>query len=225
VSALKNSLQKSLPWIIAWACLDLAVQESVGRALSRVQSHASEMLPWLAGLAALQMIAEMLLSALWMIGVVRNFQVGPPPLAPLKALNQLLIESTRALAAVLYRVPLLLFPALVEFVRLAYVSYTVIFDPEYWHGRVDAIARSRDLTKGQFWVLGVALSFTGPGWTFIKWILFGDDMNLFENPVMTLTAEGLGIVVNLLVSFWIYNLYQKALRRNAPSEGIYATGI
>lgn len=225
MSSLKNSLQKSLPWILTWVCLDLFIQESVGRALSRVQSHASEMLPWLAALAAAQMMAELILSSIWMVGVVRNFQIGPPPLRALSALNQLLIENVRALAAILYRIPLFFIPALTEFVRLAYVSYTVIFDPEYWNGRVDAIRRSRELTRGQFWVLGVALSFTGPGWTFIKWLVFGDAINLFENPLTTLTAEILGVVVNFFISFWIYNLYLKALKKNAPSEGIYAAGI
>ena len=225
MSALKLCLKTSYPWILAWAVLDLTVQESVGRALSRVQSHASEMLLWLAALAALQMVAELMLSAVWMFGVVRNFQVGPAsPQAP-RTINQLLIENIRALAAILYRVPLFIFPALAEFVRLAFVSYTVIFDPEYWHGRVDALKRSRELTRGNFWVLGLALSFTGPGWTFIKWLIFSDDMNLFENPLLTIFAECLGVAVNLLVSYWIYTIYQKALRMNAPTEGIYATGI
>lgn len=62
-----------------------------------------------------------------------------------KALNQTLIESVRALSAVIIRVPLFIVPAVFEWFRLLPVPFVVLFDSSYAQGRSDALEASRSL--------------------------------------------------------------------------------
>lgn len=57
----------------------------------------------------------------------------------------IVIETVRAIAATLLRLPLLLVPGLVEWIRLTPIPYVVILDPEYQNGDRDALQSARAL--------------------------------------------------------------------------------
>ncbi|HRK08683.1 MAG TPA: hypothetical protein PLZ57_13005 [Pseudobdellovibrionaceae bacterium] len=74
--------------------------------------------------------------------------IHPRPLLPDRnEFSLLLIESLRSLGATLWRVPLLLLPAIWEFIRLLPVPYIVMFDRSYRRGEVDALKASRAFFK------------------------------------------------------------------------------
>ncbi len=83
----------------------------------------------------------------------------PRPLLPDRLeFSLLLIESLRSLAATLWRVPLLILPALWEFIRLTPVPYVVMFDKSYRRGEIDVLKASRAFfARHRLFVLGLLL--------------------------------------------------------------------
>lgn len=63
-------------------------------------------------------------------------------------LKYIFIETTRAFVPIILKSFLLLIPGLLEAVRLYWVPYVVQFDRDYKEGKVDALEKSRQLTKG-----------------------------------------------------------------------------
>jgi hypothetical protein len=82
-------------------------------------------------------------------------------------LNQLLIESVRSLAAILFRLPFLILPGLIEYFRLAWVPYVVLLHPGYDRGAIDALAESRNLTRRHFGLVFLALT----SGIFVPWLV------------------------------------------------------
>ncbi|HVK60905.1 MAG TPA: hypothetical protein VM432_05115 [Bdellovibrionales bacterium] len=155
----------------AWLVL-LAIH--FGRSISsELFSYAAQMIQAkgredLAGLGltiGLQFIFEMAWSTIWAfvaIRVTRENMMGPTGVhrSPLKDFEHLLIEGIRVMAAILWRMPLLIVPALVEIVRLSFVPHVVLLDPSYERGETDALTKSRSVVRGRFIALG------------LTWILF-----------------------------------------------------
>ncbi|MES2965076.1 MAG: hypothetical protein V4760_14420 [Bdellovibrionota bacterium] len=155
-----------LPRVLERAWIPVAFVH-LARALTReyftytatlIQARGREELALLASAIALQFLIEMAWSAAWafiVIDAVRRATGSTAPSARelLVRLNRLLIEGVRAIAAILYRVPWLLVPGLVEFVRLMFVPHVVLLDQDYEAGRVDALERSRELTRGRWTML------------------------------------------------------------------------
>jgi len=70
-------------------------------------------------------------------------------LATLKAnIKYVFIETTRALLPIILKLFLFIIPGLIEMARLYFVPFVVQFDGEYKEGKVDALERSRALSKG-----------------------------------------------------------------------------
>lgn len=55
----------------------------------------------------------------------------------------IIIETMRSIAAAMIRLPLLIIPGIIEWIRLSAVPFIVIFDREYQDNRVDALKTSR----------------------------------------------------------------------------------
>lgn len=69
--------------------------------------------------------------------------IRPRHLSIFRTLELLVIETLRVIAASLIRVPLLLLPAVFEWIRLTPTPFIVLFDPAYAHGETDAIQSAR----------------------------------------------------------------------------------
>jgi len=61
----------------------------------------------------------------------------------------LTIESLRTILPVLLKSLLFIIPGILEYLRLSMVLFIVMLDPEYQAGKVDALDRSREITKGR----------------------------------------------------------------------------
>jgi len=82
-----------------------------------------------------------------------------------KYFKYILIESARVAAWIMLGLLLFVIPALIWSVRLFWVLYIVQFDPAYEKGEIDALERSRQLTKGFFfWSVGILVLSTLIDW-------------------------------------------------------------
>jgi hypothetical protein len=117
------------------------------------------------------------------------------------------INFARSLLKTLLGVILLVVPGVVILVRLTFVPYIVLFDPEFKLGHVDALKRSEDLVKGRFWkisgilILCFLLSMVPEFWM--------SAIPIFERPFAFVMVYFLGIVLGLFGDIVIYCVYQK----------------
>lgn len=92
----------------------------------------------LVGTSAVEMLASMVI----LLGAAVTFTKHVR--LPLKrALNLSLIESVRALSAIILRVPFFVVPAVFEWLRMIPIPFVVLFDSAYSRGEIDALAASR----------------------------------------------------------------------------------
>jgi hypothetical protein len=124
--------------------------------------------------------------------------------------NQLLIEQLRSLAAILLRIPLLIVPALVEYVRLSFVPLIVILDPAYQRGEVDVLKQSRQLLKKRFVLL--------LGWLVLSLFipLVVEDLVqdkggalIWQNPSGVALSMALTLFINLATGIFLFALYRR----------------
>lgn len=71
----------------------------------------------------------------------------PPSLSVNRTVQLMCIETIRAVASSLLRLPLLVLPGLFQWVRLTPISYLILFDSAYRTGEVDALERAREFFK------------------------------------------------------------------------------
>lgn len=69
------------------------------------------------------------------------------PLSRLRRVNLLMIESTRAMASVMLRIPLLILPAVLQWIRLAPMPYLMLLNPDYEAGKIDALKLSTEFSS------------------------------------------------------------------------------
>lgn len=165
--------------------------------------------------ALLELLVNLLWSTLWVLIISQNAHAWlcQKPPAPFwdqvkTHLNPLLIEQVRSIAAILWRLPFLFLPALIEYIRLSLVPYVVLFDLEYANGQKDALRQSRQLTRGR-WVL---LSLIVAGGLLLPWfakqmILGGDSSWIWRNPGRVSLAAAVAFFINTfsgLLFFFIY---------------------
>lgn len=190
-------------------------QEFFTYGASLIQARGREELGLLATAITLQFLVEMAWSAVWAFIVIDATRraLGSPSLATsdlLKRLNQLVIEGVRSIAAILYRVPLLLIPALVEFIRLMFVPHVVLLDRDYEAGRVDALKRSRELTRGRWTLLifsaGVLLGVN----TYVEIVAQGStEVWMWEEPLGWLITTAFTFATNLYYEVFLVALFLK----------------
>lgn len=153
----------------------------------------------IAGMVSLLACTGLVLSALRLCLVGFFFRaklgMGAKPSAP-QTLNLMLIESIRSLAAVIIRLPLLLLPAIYEWIRLSIVPYIVLLDRSYRDGGVDALQRARELFRRHWGWVSLLLLPPAFVWA-IELVLASlaeSDSTLFTAPLLTL-AQIAGIAV------------------------------
>lgn len=161
-----RDLTKLLPLVLrrsgfALVCLHFAKEMSLqllNYAGAQVQASGREDMPTLVGLVAMNFFFEILWGAVWSFVLISATRAAlrQEPLWSARSwrdLNQLLIEGVRSMAAVIYRLPFLVAPGLIELLRLLFVPHVVLLEPEYSRGRVDALKRSRQAVKMKWFLL------------------------------------------------------------------------
>lgn len=183
-------------------------------ALDSLRESGREDLALIAFFAVAQLIFSLAWGAIWLVAVVRaEQQARNPQMIQVHSIwrdfNTLMIEEVRILAAVLWRLPLLVIPSLTEYVRLTFVPYIVVLDPEYRRGQRDALAASRALSRGHFWLLSFTLlvSIVLP-WIFEELARGDGGMMIWENPVGVPLGWVLTLLINLVTSLFLLKLFR-----------------
>lgn len=169
---------------------------------------------------------EILWSAVWsffVINATRAALRNEPLFSPdaLRDLNQTLIEGIRSLSAVIFRIPLLILPAIVEIIRLFFVPHVVILDPAYRTGTVDALKRSRAYVKNA-WAL-VVLAYTS---VFICTVIVeaftqgqSGEAWFWSKPFAFTLTTLLTLLLNLVYEVFLVALFLRLSVRMAAVEG------
>ncbi len=98
-------------------------------------------------------------------------------------IQQLLIENLRVLARVIFWIPFFILPALYQYIRLAFVSFVVILDPDYARGNTDALARSKQITRGHALLALTAIIFCLALEPILSGLITAGDGSLWKNPL------------------------------------------
>lgn len=167
-------LQSFIPLILL-AVMDFLSDQMVEQLTSILKSHPHEELVITPVITLIQMTLYLFTSSVWLIVITRTLRslhhIEPPSALEVSSdrlpqkqlempsflieLNQLLIEQVRVFAAIIWRLPLLLVPAAIEFVRLCFVPMIVLIDGDYQKRRVDPLIESRKLSRGHWTILSL----------------------------------------------------------------------
>jgi hypothetical protein len=198
-------------WLIPLHLIDAGSNQLFAVATDRMQAMGREDFFSLACMAVVELVFTIIWSAAWILvlTISAQFVIGQRQTLPhARPFMQVLIEEIRVLGAILWRLPLLIVPALFQYVRLAFVPFIVILDPAYARGEVDALAASRRLSRGKFLLLGatVLISFTLP------WILDelaqGDSGSIWSEPLKGVASTTLSLFINIASGLFLFSLYR-----------------
>jgi hypothetical protein len=135
-------------------------------------------------------------------------------LKPVRSFELIIIETLRSFAAILFRIPLLVLPAVYEWLRLLPVPYLVLLDRRYRAGERDALTEARCLFAGHRWLI---LSLLG-----LRSVLWLAEAMLFENgqgePLMSLQhiwSSAFLSILNIGIDVVCLRSYQRILRESA----------
>lgn len=119
----------------------------------------------------------------------------------------LTIEGLRTILPILLRTLLLIIPGLIEYLRLSFVSYVVMLDPEYQAGKADALERSRELVKGHllyvflFLLLSAVIEYLGSSAL--------DALMLSRQPVPYALSFVLAVIATAYSNILFFCIYEK----------------
>ena len=226
--ALKHLLPTSVKiWQESWLTLVvLQVLYGIGGqffayATDQVYAMGREDIPLIAFIAGFELVLTFLWSALWTLVICSTIQ-SPEEWAavPISSrFNQLLIEQVRGLASVIWRMPLLLVPAIVQYVRLAFVPYIVALDRAYLRGEVDALQMSRRLSRGHFFLLSITLIITSiTPWIAEEIAHAGSGRYFLINPIGVGFGWAMTLIINLLSSVFFLELFRGQFKSQLGSK-------
>ncbi len=133
----------------------------------------------------------------------------------------LFVEGFRMTGQILLWSLLLIIPGIYKQIQYLFVPFVVLFDSEYKSGKVDALNKSAQLSKGIFWNLGFIFLLS-----FGSEILFEMDLKLF--PFLPPTIEKvlfqtLGFLSSIVFYSIFYFLY--ALQKGESSHHVPQTDV
>jgi hypothetical protein len=197
--------------------VELATGQFFQFATEYIQMSGRESIVMIASVAMLELTISMLWSAAWILAIadiadsIWRGRLGPVSFRTsfTQHFNQLLIEQVRALAAVLWRIPLVVLPAFAEYIRLVFVPLVVILNGSYEHGETDALKESRALCRGRFWMLTLVICTS----LFIPWylqsLIHGDSGELiWENPIGVSFASLVTLFINVFTSAYLWAIFR-----------------
>jgi len=126
----------------------------------------------------------------------------------MRHLNPLVIENIRVLARVIAWAPALLLPAFYQYVRLFMTSFVVILNPQYEEGRLGALERSKQLTKGRFGLCVLAILLAVSFEPAVSAIIMGGEIAVWQNPMRVLLSLPVSLVLNLWTVIFLLSVYQ-----------------
>lgn len=217
--------RSAFPLIIFLHLLEFAASQYFSFAIDYIQSRGREDYFMIALTALLELAFGFVWAAAWIVAISTsaNAKLSHSPYEGFgphfgKHLNQLLIEQVRTLAAVIIRVPLLVIPALIQFVRLGFVPFVVIFDSAYQQGRIDALQKSRALSRGYLTRLSVALFvwIALPPWV-ENLVLRSQSPWIWVNPLPVTTAMLLTLFINVFATLFLFSIYRRVSMMADPA--------
>lgn len=125
-------------------------------------------------------------------------------------------EGLRALTITILWLLALVLPGLYKSIRLMFVPYVVVADPEYMAGRRDAIKYAEELTKGAFLpLLGIFIAVNG-----IELVRssLAKKYLIQEFPTISI-ASSLGFfLLSLLVNVFLFRYYQLRVKKHSTQQ-------
>lgn len=193
---------------------------------SRLQGAGREDAVMLVLLVGLNMFFEILWSAVWsfvLISATRAAIRDEPVWSErsLRDLNQLLIEGVRGMAAVLYRLPFLLVPGLIELLRLLFVPHVVLLDPDYEQGRADALVESRHAIRRK-WGVVLVVTLVSLGFSLGASLLTqgeSGDVWFWEAPGLFFLSAFLTLFINLVYEVFLVAVFLRLQFRLEGRQG------
>lgn len=194
----------------------LQILEGIGSqfltyATDQMFSIGRENIPLMAFIASVELVMSFLLTALWTLAICSAVQEREEwEAVPLGSrFNQLMIEQVRGLASVIWRMPLFLVPAIVQYIRLRLLPFIVVLDRAYLRGEVDALQMSRKLSRGHFWLLTAFVVATA----LLQWIAddlvyTGGGRYFLFNPLGVGIEWALTLAINLFSSVFLLEVFR-----------------
>jgi hypothetical protein len=211
-----NVLRRNWIAIICLHLVQSAASQFIGYATDYLRVIGKEDLVYISSIALFEMTFTMLWSAVWIMLISQAAEAELEQrkrqsfgTSFMRYFNQIVIESVRSLASVIWHAPLLFVPALTQYVRLTFVPLIVIFDPDYERGTVDALNKSRRLSRGHFWLTAttVVLSIAIP-WYVEQTIEGGNGEWIWQNPIGVSFAVALTLLINTFTSVFLFALFR-----------------
>jgi hypothetical protein len=216
-------------WLVALHGLEFAAGQGFGYATDYLHRTGREDIAFIAFVALAELCFTLIWSAAWIVAIAEladasnSERVANPSRSLAINFNQVLVELVRSLGSVLWRTPLLIVPALVRYVRLAFIPLVVLFDGDYRQGRADALAVSSRLSRGHFWLLTfvLAISFAVP-W-YAESLAQGDRGQwVWENPGGALLGWIVTLIINTVSTLFLFGVFRGifpgAPRQQTPPE-------
>lgn len=132
----------------------------------------------------------------------------PPLDAFILHFNSLAIENTRVIARVLFWLPFLFVPAVYHYARLAFVGFIVVGDPGYGLGRVSALGRSHEITRGHVGLCLFALVVSALGGPLLSNLVHGGEIAVWRNPIGAISSLPVTLAVNVWGLVFMYSIYR-----------------
>jgi hypothetical protein len=237
-SLLLPALRELWPTLLLMHALDLGFSQIMSILQDRALASGSENLFAIATLVAWQILFSLLWSCAYLAivgrGLVEIAEARPRTdwFWRLKhAWNQTLIETLRAWALLLRWGILFVFPAAIAYGRLFWVPFVAALDAEYDAGKVDALEKSRALSKGR-WGLTIAIALAAAIVPLgLSYLAQGSDDRLLSNPLRVIAGAAIEGAASLALFLWAFcafrGLAEKPLappRAHPLQTGIAAEG-
>jgi hypothetical protein len=164
-------------------------------------------------LELINFIFSLLIVGWWWFLCARLLQIMWPRHVPQRAVlstldtvQQIMIEELRSYAGILWRLPLLIIPAVLKSIRWVFLPAIVLFESSYHEGKVDALEHSEQISQGHFGIalLCLFLLFL-PG---LMEAIFFDFINLdFDHTISVAFAVSFIFLAKVATSFFYLRLY------------------
>lgn len=136
-----------------------------------------------------------------------------------RSVELIMIESLRAMAATLLRLPLLILPAIYEWIRLTPVPFLVLLDDSYARGEKDILNASREFFRNhRLVVFGfVILSSVFFAIEFAFTSDSAEALPIWQDPLRLLPMAGI-CVLHLFLDLAVVSMFARALDHGRASK-------
>lgn len=152
---------------------------------------------------------------------IRAARVGrgykTPHAADLRTFEQILIEELRAAGEVLVGFIMLIFPGFNRLIHYFFVPFVVLFEDDYWTGKIDALKVSKAVSLSQFWFISSLLTVTAITDWVLGYIIKGSEESILKDPLHVGSAAIVALLLNLFFKLFYCFIYLN-LTTQQPTE-------